>query len=179
MYPAPSAVDLYGRALANGAGDTCVVVDIRLDPCSTTCEFDIELLNPDGTPAEKGCTVTSLAGWVLLPEDITPEAVIAGSERQPQPRGTEHDTCRPARTTSTPFTPENIACIDGRFFHDGLDVTERPVAWLCAAGHSWWATLAHRTSRRDTGCPECAAASTPPRPQPRSQNTSTKRRRKR
>lgn len=57
---------------------------------------------------------------------------------------------------ATPFTPENIACgNDGRFYHDGIDVTDRPVAWQCPQGHEWWATLAIRTSPDDPGCPGC------------------------
>lgn len=54
------------------------------------------------------------------------------------------------------FTPENILQgPSGRWYHDGVDVTDRPVWWLCPAGHSWQASLAEREA--GTECPRCEA----------------------
>lgn len=59
----------------------------------------------------------------------------------------------------TPFTPANIVKgDDGRWYHDGEDVTDRPVWWKCGQGHSWEATIGARTSLDDVGCPTCWAA---------------------
>lgn len=58
---------------------------------------------------------------------------------------------------STPFTPDNvIQGDDGRWYHDGVDVTDKLIAWRCRRGHSWQATLAQRTAPDDVGCPVCA-----------------------
>lgn len=58
----------------------------------------------------------------------------------------------------TPFTPQNIIRgHDGRWYHDGVDVTDRPLWWLCPAGHEWQAPLAVRTGVHDPGCPTCWA----------------------
>lgn len=54
------------------------------------------------------------------------------------------------------FSPENILQgPDGRWYHDGIDVTDRPVWWLCPVGHSWQASLAAREAGAD--CPRCKA----------------------
>lgn len=63
----------------------------------------------------------------------------------------------------TPLSPENIyQGPDGRWYHDGTDVTDHPFAWRCAQGHAWEASLAIRTSANDPGCPTCNPA--PPDP---------------
>ena len=63
---------------------------------------------------------------------------------------------------STPFTPENIVeGPDGRWYHDDLDVTDHPLDWWCADGHTWMATLAARTAPGDAGCPTCYLAEHP------------------
>ena len=57
---------------------------------------------------------------------------------------------------ATPFTPEHILLgDDDRWYHDGVDVTDRPIWWLCRHGHEWQATLGLRTSPNDPGCPTC------------------------
>lgn len=61
----------------------------------------------------------------------------------------------------TPFTPENIhQGEDGRWYHDGVDVTDRLIWWRCKdEDHEpWEATLAQRTDPNDAGCPACWAA---------------------
>jgi len=60
--------------------------------------------------------------------------------------------------TGTPFTPENIhRGEDGRWYHDGVDVTDRPVWWLCPEGHEYQRSLAQVIAR--PGCPDCPPAS--------------------
>lgn len=59
----------------------------------------------------------------------------------------------------TAFTPENIVQFpSGRWYHDGLDVTDRQLWWRCALGHRWQDTLAARTGTHAGGCPTCAAS---------------------
>ena len=61
---------------------------------------------------------------------------------------------------ATPFTPDNIlAGDDGRWYHDGVDVTDLAIWWKCSSGHSWQASLGHRTSSADIGCADCVALS--------------------
>ncbi|WP_344046982.1 zinc-ribbon domain-containing protein [Nocardioides panacihumi] len=65
---------------------------------------------------------------------------------------------RHADAMSTPFTPENIyGSADGRWYHDGRDVSDHLVWWQCTVGHSWQASLIVRTSSDDPGCPTCWA----------------------
>ena len=59
------------------------------------------------------------------------------------------------------FAPENIVAVDGKFLHDGVDVTHRLVWWRCPLGHEWQASLATRTAPADAGCPTCAVAGFP------------------
>lgn len=60
---------------------------------------------------------------------------------------------------ATPFVPENIyRGGDDRWYHDGVDVTDRPVRWRCPRGLSFRASLVLRTSPHDPGCPTCWAA---------------------
>ena len=47
------------------------------------------------------------------------------------------------------FMPGSILSVDGRWVHDGVDVTDRLVWWWCALGHSWQAS---RTDPGDAGC---------------------------
>ncbi len=57
---------------------------------------------------------------------------------------------------ATPFTPENILSGNaGRWYHDGVDVTDVAIWWRCSSDHSWQASLGHRTSCADEGCPVC------------------------
>ncbi|PRY39343.1 hypothetical protein LY71_12112 [Geodermatophilus tzadiensis] len=56
---------------------------------------------------------------------------------------------------ATPFTPENIhQGDDDRWYHDGVDVTDRPVWFQCPEGHEYQFTLAEAVARR-ARCPEC------------------------
>ena len=62
--------------------------------------------------------------------------------------------CRHHRP-STLFTPENIYLNEatGRWYHDGIDVTDVGLWWRCPSGHSFAATLGEQTS--GGLCPTC------------------------
>lgn len=69
-------------------------------------------------------------------------------------------TCAEA-VAQTPMTPSNVLYGGGgRWFYLGHDVTDAPLAWRCAQGHSWRETLAVRTGPNDPGCPVCAKGAT-------------------
>lgn len=171
--PTPSVTALIDRVVMDSAGRAFTVTDIKVDLC--TGQLDIDL-TPDSSADLPAVTINSFCGWSVPLRDVTPEEVAA---QQAAVVATEPDTAtgtavppQAAQTRpSTPFSPENILLIDGRWFHDGVDVTERPVAWRCTFGHSWWETLAIRTSPQDTGCPHC-----PPR-RPRKVGAQAKKRR--
>ncbi|MGY1653303.1 zinc-ribbon domain-containing protein [Geodermatophilus sp. SYSU D01119] len=57
--------------------------------------------------------------------------------------------------TTTPFTPENIhQGDDGRWCHDGVDVTDRPVWWTCPQGHDYQRSIAGAIAAAGR-CPGC------------------------
>lgn len=62
---------------------------------------------------------------------------------------------------ATPFNPQNVHLGgDGRWYHDGVDVTDVLIWWRCREDDShepWQATLAQRTNPNDAGCPTCWA----------------------
>ncbi len=57
--------------------------------------------------------------------------------------------------TTTPFTPEHIhRGEDGRWYHDGVDVTDRAVWSNCPAGHDYQRSIADAIARQGR-CPDC------------------------
>lgn len=53
-----------------------------------------------------------------------------------------------------PFNPANILDgKDGRWYWNGIDVTDRPLGWRCSNGHRYEETLGNRLA--DAKCPEC------------------------
>lgn len=58
--------------------------------------------------------------------------------------------------TATPFTPENIRQGgDRRWYHEGVDVTDRPVWWNCPRGHDYQRSIADAIAAAGR-CPACA-----------------------
>ncbi|WP_373070669.1 zinc-ribbon domain-containing protein [Gemmatimonas sp.] len=56
----------------------------------------------------------------------------------------------------TPFTPHNIYIGESaRWFHDGVDVSDRLVWWRCQSGHEYQASIACRIA--GSGCEMCDA----------------------
>jgi hypothetical protein len=54
---------------------------------------------------------------------------------------------RRAKFTHTSFEPCNIFSDGrGRWFHDGIDVTDRLVWWRCPSGHQYQASISQRTN---------------------------------
>lgn len=82
--------------------------------------------------------------------------VAAAAEERPSPSSPMCPECT-AEEAGTPFTPENVRQgEDGRWYHDGVEVTDRVVGWKCSeCGERYQEAIGTRIARGGTGCPLC------------------------